>query len=555
MVFTDVNYSEEKAASPPAPNSFCVPEGDEDPTEPTYEATDAKHKGMNTYTIEDSDIASESENQPPLEDQSTPLTSPSTNGKASMESKSEDYMKKDQNACHTAEAGDGSQQIPIVLDQEQSSVNASIDSGSAQSDVSSSKNDTCFDYIHDQPFPYIDCDSDGDSLSVELDLCENDERLLGFDLDSESSQESLDESDEDIDSKGLMSKLPSLNYRPPYVEADDDVDDESILSDTSDLKSATEKLKRDLARVLRSPIVDKADRHRLEKATSMLGLERLETLAERSVHDAPSATSRDHMLGEIERILSECCAGSNGMAKSQQSAPQDPALTPSLRSSDMSASRPRPLQPLQRPSSFQSYPLMQSYTGDIPVYGVSHMPYQDGPFTSNEPTVGNLDQAPEQDTGHIRSDHGSAEDNNAGSKKRVSIADIVDSSSAEDQGEKKGTLKRKADEMEVECLTSEPVATNSPSDVSFSQDAQPRTSEGELESSLSQLTELQSIEEQERQAEEPSVVQSGHEEQPPRKRVKTASLASHATTALVGAMVGGLGTIVALACLPPEYFH
>lgn len=593
MIFTDFHYSEEKAASPPAPqapNSFCVPEGDEDPVEPAYETGHAKHKRMNTYNLEGSDIASESENQQPPEETSTPLTSPSTNGKPPMESRSEDDPQKHQNAYHTSEAAHDSQQSPIVLDREQFSVNASIDgSGPAQSDVSSNNNDSHFDYVHDQPFPYIDCDSEGDSLSVELDFCENDERLLGFDLNSESSQASVDESDEDIDSKGLLSKLPSLNYRPPYVEADDDVDDASILSVASDLKSATEKIKQEVARILRLPIVDKADRRRLEKAKSMLGLERLDSLAEGPVPGGSSTSSTDSMLEEIERMLNEYSAGVNNMAKPQHSAPQDPVLVPSEKFGEPAVSRSRQLQPLQRPSSFQSYPVMDSNPSDlshIPVDGRSRVPYHDGPFTSTEPVVGNdgrrvcddlpeieplgdhhrgnrldgqerprgLDQTSEHDTGHIRSSQGPEDDNNAVSKERVSIADIVNSLPAEDQVEKNGTLKRKADEMEMESL-SEPVVAISPSDVSISQDAQPRASEGELQPLLSQLTEIQSIEEQERRAEEPSVVQPGHEDQPPRKRVKVGSFASHATTALVGAMVGGLGTIVALASLPPEYFH
>ncbi|KAJ5115138.1 hypothetical protein NUU61_000897 [Penicillium alfredii] len=87
----------------------------------------------------------------------------------------------------------------------------------------------------------------------------------------------------------------------------------------------------------------------------------------------------------------------------------------------------------------------------------------------------------------------------------------------------KGSLKRKAPEMESEMDPSE-LQASSESDIA---DA--------ISSALS-------------------------ESEPPRKRVKpghsslSRNLASHAATAIISAVLGGLGTIAALAALPPDYF-
>ena len=135
----------------------------------------------------------------------------------------------------------------------------------------------------------------------------------------------------------------------------------------------------------------------------------------------------------------------------------------------------------------------------------------------------------------------------------------------------KGPLKRKANEMETDSLAFDPdtadlsfleqATTGSfslgavdASQESFSQDAQPRVSGGEAKGSASQFTDLLYPIEENRSMPTPRG-------QPPRKRVKTnkksraGSFATHATTAIVGALLGGLGTIVALASLPPGYFH
>ncbi|KAJ5753938.1 uncharacterized protein N7511_008091 [Penicillium nucicola] len=105
-------------------------------------------------------------------------------------------------------------------------------------------------------------------------------------------------------------------------------------------------------------------------------------------------------------------------------------------------------------------------------------------------------------------------------------------------------LKRNATQME-----------STPNDMEcFSQDAQCPN----LLASYSQGTDLNTIASAEVQD---AIASALSENEPPAKRVKSThsapsrSLASHAATAVVGALLGGLGTIAMLAALPPDYFH
>ncbi|BDD60200.1 hypothetical protein MPDQ_002800 [Monascus purpureus] len=134
-------------------------------------------------------------------------------------------------------------------------------------------------------------------------------------------------------------------------------------------------------------------------------------------------------------------------------------------------------------------------------------------------------------------------------KSRVSIADIVDTSPLEPRTIQKPSMKRKAAEMEIDSVGSEPAALAASSsrghEISL-QDAQilPRTPE-ESTKALPDLVPIQINEEDERR----------------RKRIKTTqesrrrSIVSHVTTAVVGAVVGGLGTVALLASLPPDFFQ
>jgi hypothetical protein len=109
-------------------------------------------------------------------------------------------------------------------------------------------------------------------------------------------------------------------------------------------------------------------------------------------------------------------------------------------------------------------------------------------------------------------------------------------------------LKRTASQMES--------SSNDTGSQSFSQDAQrPQPLEA-----YSQDTNLNTISSTQLQDAITSAL-SENASEPPRKRVKAThptrskTLASHAATAVVGALLGGLGTIAMLAALPPNYFH
>lgn len=129
-------------------------------------------------------------------------------------------------------------------------------------------------------------------------------------------------------------------------------------------------------------------------------------------------------------------------------------------------------------------------------------------------------------------------------------------------GAAKSSLKRGASEMEDIMSAPTPqkfqmTATNQ--DSSF-QDAQPLApfSSGSQQSSLNTIPEPEVIEAIN------SALAESEPSEPPSKRIKLSpspspsnrtGLASHAKTAVVSAMLGGLGTIALLASLPSEYFH
>lgn len=132
-------------------------------------------------------------------------------------------------------------------------------------------------------------------------------------------------------------------------------------------------------------------------------------------------------------------------------------------------------------------------------------------------------------------------------KTRVSIADIVEASS-EARPCQRPSMKRKAEDMELDSpdtsLSSGQVLGSQ--EESFSQEAQRQISLEDLQDSTIDLH---------------PVKVSSCEAERPRKRTKTAqnsrtrNIASHAATALVGAVVGGVGTVALLASLPPDFFH
>jgi hypothetical protein len=156
------------------------------------------------------------------------------------------------------------------------------------------------------------------------------------------------------------------------------------------------------------------------------------------------------------------------------------------------------------------------------------------------------------------------------SNTRLSIADIVDASDWTATSGVKPSRKRKAPEMEsdLEELDQDlegdfPHVTSvdiydlldkqftSGSAESFSQDAQPQVAPVDLDASLSHLTVTQNP------SDAPKAAKPAAKIERPSKRQRVSgagSFRSHVASALLGAMVGGLGTVALLASLPTDYF-
>lgn len=99
-------------------------------------------------------------------------------------------------------------------------------------------------------------------------------------------------------------------------------------------------------------------------------------------------------------------------------------------------------------------------------------------------------------------------------------------------------------------------AQNLPNEDTQLPDAQPQSIAAILNGPDSQLTPM-SIPESSRVAKETKKPKNTKEDERPSKMAKTShggSVRSHATTAILGAMVGAVGAIAALASLPPDYF-
>ncbi|RJE22671.1 FHA domain protein [Aspergillus sclerotialis] len=560
--------------SPQAPNSFCVPEEDDDVIDVAYDSMPAKDTAIHTSNVDDSDVASDSENHPP--EDSTPLTSPSSNGKVSVESKPEDKPKADHESQNVPEDEQGSRQCPIVLDSEQPAVETAF------SDLNSEGDPTKDDANND---PYESGNfsgSDGASHGVELDSCDEDEQSAVDEDDSSSDQISVHDSEKD-DLSMESDHIPmKVNYKCPYVE-ENDMEDGSILSCVSEAGSLF-------------------DSRRKELLENIVGFE--------TSHD-------DHRAKNRCKLRDQSPLEINDITTSKSNAP--PALP-------MLNEKPGDLlvnyhQRIDRGQPFIDpcvpVPGNQYGISYLPIYENSYIPYQDGPFMIGQPNTRNNgpgatdftevarsvnhaenssdnqvqqseksahgqsdNQEFEHGQGHTKQYEGSSVEENEHHTMEDfdSMDDLIDW--VEEKTSQKEPLKRKADEMEKDS-PSEIAATSKShsksvelshidqpavdsSEGSFSQDAQPRNPDGGLKCSPSQLSDLQPIKDTQPKQ---NAASSRHKDQPPRKRAKTGkrsrvekksrkgSVARYATTALVGALVGGLGTIAALASLPPEYFQ
>ncbi|KAF4154652.1 hypothetical protein CNMCM6069_009052 [Aspergillus lentulus] len=162
------------------------------------------------------------------------------------------------------------------------------------------------------------------------------------------------------------------------------------------------------------------------------------------------------------------------------------------------------------------------------------------------------------------------------SNTRLSIADIVDTSEWTATSGVKPSRKRKAPEMESDSeeldqdlagdfpdVTSVDICDLfdnqfvSGSAESFSQDAQPQVAPVDLDASLSHLTGIHAVAKTQNPNDAPKAAKPAATDERPSKRQRVSgsgSFGSHVATALLGAMIGGLGTVALLASLPTDYF-
>ena len=570
----DSEENKSRSPSPQAPNSFCVPEEEDDVIEVAYDSMPAKDTAIHTYNVEDSDGASDSENHP--REDSTPLTSPSSN-KPSVESNPDDKSKADHESENVSEDLQGSRQSPIVLDSEQPAEETAF------SDLNSDGHPTKYDEDNGRYESDDDSGSDDASYCVELDSCIEDEQSVDED-DSSSDQMSVHYSGQD-DVSMKSSHIPmKLNYKCPCVE-EDDMEDGSILSCVSEAGSLFDSRRKEV----------------------LENIVRFETS-----HDGHLAESRCKPRDQSPLKMGDTTTPKSSGPPSLPMLNEKPGDL--LVNYHQGIDRGRPFIDPCVPVTGSQYGI--SY---LPIYENSYSPYQDGPFMIDQPNSGNngsgttdfadvarsnnhaenfageqvqqseksahrqsVNQELEHGQAHVEQNESPSveKDEHHPMKDLDSMDDLIDW--VEEKSFQNEPLKRKADQMEKES-PSDIAATSkshsesvdrshidqpaiSPCEGPFFQDAQPRIPEGGLKCSPSQLSDLQPIK-------DPQPTQnaaSSRKEQPPGKRAKTGkryrvekksqksrkgSVARYATTALVGAVVGGLGTIAALASLPPEYFQ
>lgn len=503
---------------------------DDDAVDVVYETVSPKDANFMVYNVDDSDMASDAENQPPAE--STPLTSPSNEGKAAEESESANGPKGSQSSRSSPEVVNGSQKSPIIIDVEVPPVASDIAPSDAPANPEKS-NITYPDPFGSLEDPYNEKGSVSERLSVDagddddgddVDIRDWDEYDKSDSEEDSSSQLSAEASDLGSGARELI--YAALSYKPPYVESGDleDVGIPSKLmreSDSDCPSLAVEKPEASMLGKTTSNVHSGFQPEIPEQASSRQFPGLYWTSPKPNTHLAPHSNSNER-----------CC---------------DPGFPPTT---SVSSYSPMGTNQVNHPQP--SYAPGDSCTTGYYTHAVPQLPLREDaekskPLGESPSVQGNSKPGPSNP-----------------SAKRVSVSDVVEQSSGVKQPSQQ-PLKRKAHEMESDSFQSElaeiesylgqsagvntSMGRDSDNEESFSQDAQPRTSDSGAKCSASQLRELPPID----------AHSSGQE--PPRKRVNTGQrsrmggLAAHATTALVGAMLGGLGTIVALASLPPEYFQ
>lgn len=601
------------------------------------ESAPTKQAPHTVYTVPDSDDDSESnsDSDVQLEEDSSPVTSPLRNDTAiSAAGAIDSDVKADQiktSDNDEFERRGGSQQSPILLDGDQPLVTPTMTPSPATSTPGA------FPSTDDAPSHIPDGNSDSESMQVSLAGDESEdsdpwdyeeEQLFKDGSESHISGESDDEkSNNDASSMGFNSDSASIPYDLPYAETEND--SEAGEPDSARLDMGRTELESGNAQ--QAP----KDGYAARNPTTSSGAPTFE--AQSRSFDVPQNSTR---IGEMSynpvQYQGDWTASSrNNHIPSSSYKHMEKILNPHLPSYSCTPFSPS-FGEWTGPSGLNhaSQVSLGTFASTSPANNVnSYMNYADVSFTFNQqrlsahntgpsncttlPGPANLanhcpdDRLDRQcskpvdnhndlvqpslpaivesssrvvNTDPVKSKFGSENQNEKPSMgstpatTRVSIADIVDESTSEvHYSGQKNSLKRKADDMDLDSVASELAEfggfSSLPecqasfgeaqvagvcSDVTSSlPDAQPQTPVKVFDNSVSQLTNISAILEPE--IPHPVVVRTP-EGEPCRKRVKISdesrrsSFAKYAASALIGAVFGGIGTVAALASLPPDFF-
>ena len=531
-------------------NTFCVPEYDDDNDvmEVVKESVTTKETSTENLDSKDSDQSPDAEHDNPT-DSSTPITSPSNEETSVSESNPKKAFNDD-----NSDPLNGSSHSPIVLDGEEPLVTPRRTPSPANLNASD-------DSISDVNVPgAVDHDSDRASSisnypqpeipSLE-DVCYNEEGLIDYsDLEqnhglasesgsSDGSDSSDDDSEGNSESDGSSSHSGSIDEKhQPMTDFGAQTARESDPTPTA--VEHNHLGLNSLGSVFEPP---------------NLGQPGLSSLWPISKPDAtPGSSLQSTENPPAPRLPSLQALSSNGWEpKITQPSPESTGMFSTMR-------RAGPQYPCR---AVNCQPRLVDHSLDS--HGnASHMPlannsiYHAGAWPDKEPqqfNTGYLNQSDISSTSVLSNTQAEREPNT-----RVSIADIVDKLTPDSGAAREASLKRKAvdekpDAVAASIYTSDaspaPLENSQPEhkvdNDTFSQDAQPQISMADLDPST-QVTGIQSIDEP----------KSVPDEVRPSKRMKTEtqgkSFASHAATAIAGALVGGFGTVALLASLPPDYF-
>ena len=547
QTFSDVDQNS-NAQTTKGINTFCVPECDDDNDliEVVKDSVTTKEISTENLDSDDSDQSPDAENDNPM-DNSTPITSPS-NKEASVSESKPTKTSNDGNS----DPLDGSSHSPIVLDGEEPLVTPRRTPSPANLNSSD-------DSISDTNEPdAVDHDSDRASSISDYpqpdipplgDVCYNEEGLIDYSdySDYEQNHEhaseacSSDGSDSSDDDSEVDSGSDGSSSHPGNIdEKQQPMTDFGAQATTDGGPTVVESDELGLNNMFQQP---------------NLGQPHLSSLWPISKPDAtPGSSLQSTEKSDAPRLPSLQTLSSNGW--------EPEIIRPLPQSAGMfSTMRRAGPQYTCRPMSRQPRPVDYGFGSHS---NANYMPlaeksiHHTGAWTDKGPqqfNTGYLNQSDVSSTSVLNNTQAEREPNT-----RVSIADIVDKLTPDSGAARDASLKRKAVDEEpnpvgASIYTSDaspaPLENGQPEhkadNDTFSQDAQPQLSMADLDSST-QVTGIQSIDEP----------KSAPEEVRPSKRMKTEpqgrGFASHAATAIAGALVGGLGTVALLASLPPDYF-